>query len=305
MEAQSPKHLEKWLFRLLQLAAICVLLGRAYQHWFWDAPYRAIFWDESLMKPLVEGIFGMSWRDYAGDVGIDRAVQAGMKAIGSLLAIGAVVAAFPRWFPQKARAILAALSAWLVFLAFLYYKEQNYQFGQFIEYALQAGAPLFFYLYLKEEGSLRPRLEALMRWAAALTFVGHGLYAVGYYPRPGHFTVMVINSLGLGPDASNQLLWVAGILDFIAAAWLLAPLPGRTWALIYCVIWGFLTSFGRLTGNFHAEFFSSFLHQWLFEFVYRAPHFLLPLALLIHWSGRRPGGMPRVLQRVLGGFSRR
>lgn len=301
MAAQSPK----WIFRLFQLATICVLLGRAYQHWFWDAPYRAILWDESLMKPLVEGLFGVSWRAYASDVGVDRAIQAGMKVIGSLLALGAVVAAFPRWFPEKARAILAGLSGWLIFLAFLYYKEQNYQFGQFIEYALQAGAPLFFFMYLKREESLEPRLEALMRWATALTFVGHGLYAVGYYPRPGHFTVMVVNSLGLPPDASNQLLWVAGIMDFIVAAWLVLPLPGRSIALIYCVIWGGLTSLGRLTGNFHAEFFSSFLHQWLFEFVYRAPHFLLPLALFMHWSGRRPSERPRVLRRVWEGFSRR
>ncbi|MFZ2900963.1 MAG: hypothetical protein WA004_20185 [Saprospiraceae bacterium] len=305
MEAQSPKYPEKWLYKLLQLAAVCVLLGRAYQHWFWDAPYRAILWDESLMKPLVEGLFGVSWREYAGNVGVDRAVQAGMKVIGSLLAAGAVVAAFPRRFPAKARWILAVLSGWLVLLAFLYYKEQNFQVGQFIEYALQAGAPLFFFLYMKKGGGLEPRLEAMMRWAAALTFVGHGLYAVGYYPRPGHFTVMVINSLGLPPDASNQLLWVAGILDFVAAALLALPLPGRTWALIYCVIWGFLTSIGRLTGNFHAEFFSSFLHQWLFEFVYRAPHFLLPLALVIHWFGRRQDGRLPVPRRVWEGFFRR
>lgn len=304
MAAQSPRYPEKWLFKLLQLAAICVLLGRAYQHWFWDAPYRAILWDESLMKPLVEGLFGISWREYAGNVGVDRAIQAAMKVIGSLLAVGAVVAAFPRWFPEKARWGLVALSAWLVFLAFLYYKEQNFQFGQFIEYALQAGAPLFFFLYLKKEDGLQPRLETMIRWAAALTFAGHGLYAVGYYPRPGHFTVMVINSLGLPPDASNQLLWVAGILDFVVAAWLVLPLPGRTIALIYCVIWGFLTSTGRLTGNFHSEFFSSFLHQWLFEFVYRVPHFLLPLALFMHWFGRRRGGRPQAHRRAWEGFSR-
>lgn len=285
-----PSGYQKWIFRLLQWASVCVLLGRAYQHWFWDAPYRALLWDESLMRPLLDTVWGVAWSDYSTNVSVDRAIQAVMKGIGSVMALGAVVAAFPGYFPKRARAIFPVLAGWLVFLAFLYYKEQNYQTGQFIEYALQAGAPLFFYFYLKK-GEISPRLEGAMRWATALTFTGHGLYAVGYYPRPGHFTVMVVHALGIPVDWANQVLWVAGLLDFAVALLLVLPLPGKKLALLYCVIWGFLTSVARFWGNFYVEFWDTALHQWIFEVVYRAPHFLIPMALL-WWRIKSPAPQP-------------
>jgi hypothetical protein len=264
-----------------------VLIGRAYQHWFWDAPYRALLWDEEWMRPLIEGLFGLSWRAYAGDVGIDRAIQTGIKVVGSLLGLGAVVAAFPRFFPRRTWAVLPVLSGWLVFLALLYSKEQDFRTGLFIEYALQAGAPLFFYYYLKRP-ELTVRLDRLMRLAVALTFIGHGLYAIGYYPRPGNFSTMVINSLGVSLEAANSIIWTAGLLDFIAALWLILPITWRSLPLLYCAVWGFLTALARVWAYFYPEFWMESLHQWTFEFVYRAPHFLIPLALLLHASVKWP-----------------
>ena len=228
----------------------------------------------------MEGWFGVPWTDYASDMRVNWAIQFGMKIIGGFLALGAVVAALPSLVPKQAWKILVANAALLFLLAFLYYKEQNYQFGQFIEYALQVCAPYFFYKLLIK-GEVNLSRERFYRWATAVTFVGHGLYAVGFYPRPGHFTVMVINALAIPPEWANQLLWTAGILDFLTAIWVLLPFPGRVIALWYCVIWGFLTSVARVWANFYPEFWASSLHQWLFEFVYRSPHFLIPMALLV------------------------
>ena len=270
----------KWIFRLIQWATVGVLLGRAYQHWFWDAPYRSLLWDESLMTPILERFFGVSWTDYAGNVRIDQGIQIGMRIIGSVFGIGALVAAFPRFFPARVWKLWVGLSAWLGFLAFLYYKEQNYQFGQFIEYALQAATPLFFYI-LMQRGELNISWGRWMRVATALTFTGHGLYAVGYYPRPGHFTTMVINAMHIPPEWANQLLWTAGILDFVAAMWVLLIIPGRGYALAYCIFWGFLTSVARVWANFYPDLWAASIHQWLFEFVYRTPHFLIPLAIFL------------------------
>ena len=286
-----------WVFRLLQCAAVCVLAGRAYQHFFWDAPYRAILWDESLMRPWLEWGFGISWKEYAGDLRVDRAIQAGMKVIGSIFGLSALVAAFPRVFPPRAWKILIVSSGLLLILALLYYKEQNYQFGMFIEYALQVCTPFFFYKRLVK-GDVNISRERFIRWATALTFAGHGLYAVGFYPRPGHFTVMVINALHIPVDWANQVLWAAGILDFLAAFWLLIPVPGRRIFIWYCIIWGFATSIARIWANFYPQFWLSALHQWLFEFVYRSPHFLIPMALLFLNGGEQYRKRRRRKQRV-------
>ena len=274
------KNKEKWIFRLVQWATIFVLLGRAYQHWFWDAPYRSLLWDQELMSPILERFFHVSWTEYAANIRIDQGITLVMKIIGSVFGLGAIVAAFPRFFPKRVWKLWLGLSAWLVFLAFLYYKEQNYQFGQFIEYALQAATPLFFYV-LMEKGELNISWGRWMRVATALTFTGHGLYAVGFYPRPGHFTTMAINALNIPVDWANQFLWAAGILDFIAAAWVLLIIPGRGYALAYCIFWGFLTSLARPWSNFFPELWAASLHQWLFEFIYRTPHFLIPMAILL------------------------
>lgn len=36
------------------------------------------------------------------------------------------------------------------------------------------------------------------RAAISATFIGHGLYAVGYYPMPGNFLEMTMRSLSIG-----------------------------------------------------------------------------------------------------------
>ena len=38
---------------LLQWATIGVFAGRAYQHLFWDAPYREVIWDPDLSGPFL------------------------------------------------------------------------------------------------------------------------------------------------------------------------------------------------------------------------------------------------------------
>ena len=222
-----------------------------------------------------------------GEAEEDAEVGAGAGFFGvGVGELGAVVAAFPRFFPRKAWAILPVLSGWLVFLAFLYSKEQDFRTGLLIEYALQAGAPLFFFYYLKRP-EITTRLDKLMRLAVALTFVGHGLYAIGYYPRPGNFSTMVINSLGVSLDTANGIIWTAGLLDFIVALWVILPVPWRRIPLAYCAIWGFVTALARIWAYFYPEFWMDSLHQWAFEFVYRAPHFLIPLALFLYAKERK------------------
>ena len=262
------------------MATIGVFLGRAYQHWFWDAPYRTLLWDESLMRPLLERFLHVSWSDYASNLGVDRGIRVVMKVIGSFFGLGALVAAFPHFFPKRVWKLWLILSGWLVFLSFLYYKENYYQLGQFIEYALQVATPLFFYV-LMDRGELNISWGRWMRIATALTFTGHGLYAIGFYPRPGHFTTMTIQALDISQEYANQFLWTAGILDFIVALWVLLIIPGRGYALAYCIFWGLLTSLARIWANFYPEFWVNSIHQWLFEFVYRTPHFLIPFAILL------------------------
>jgi hypothetical protein len=165
----------------------------------------------------------------------------------------------------------------LAFLAFLYSKERFYHIGQFFEYTIQFLLPLFFLYALTGRINLF-RLLLSMKIAIALTFTAHGLYAVGVYPLPGVFTDMLIITLGVSETTANQMLYLAGVLDFTVSICLFIPRLSK-YAALYAVLWGGLTALARTCGNFHPDFPLASLHQNLHETLYRMPHMLVPLAV--------------------------
>jgi hypothetical protein len=64
------------MFRyLLSFSAFLIFFGRAYQFFFFGAPYRAIFWDESLLSPVVEGLFNYTWQEYATNLKVNTFIE--------------------------------------------------------------------------------------------------------------------------------------------------------------------------------------------------------------------------------------
>ena len=291
-------------FSLLRWAAVGVLFGRAWQHLRWDAPFRAFFWDENLLSGLLGGL-GYSWSDWLGSPLVNQGIEWTIYAFGGLYCvagIAALTAAHPpaapadsaSGTPASAPAItnkridpfirwsLRIASGGLFLLALLYWKEKSYQTGQLIEYSLQIGAPLFLLWALQ---GYTARRWWVVRGAIALTFVGHGLYAVGYHPQPGFFLQMTMSGLSVSQATAAVILITAGVVDFLAAFLLL--LPQRRLArigLYYCVAWGLLTTLARIWSNAELYGLDSLLNRWVWESLFRLPHFLVPLALLFAWK---------------------
>ena len=44
-------------FKILKLAIVLVFAGRDWQHIFWNVPFRNFFFDEQLLKPIIEEVF--------------------------------------------------------------------------------------------------------------------------------------------------------------------------------------------------------------------------------------------------------
>ena len=275
MKATSP------IFRLIQFSAIAVFAGRAYQHLFWDGPYRELFWDPIFMKWGIETFTNLTWGEYVTHPMGDELFQKFIIGQGVFYFICTIVAIFIRHLPKWTRWLLLLGALDLIFLALIYMKDKFYHFGQFFEYALQFGVPVFLYVFFKKE-SLSKQLIMWMKVAIALTFTCHGLYAIGYYPTPGTFMTMTYNILGLEGEGMEWFLKTAGILDFVIAIGLFMPnVKIQKAVLVYAVFWGVATSLARVFGNFYADYALSSLHQWGFEALYRFPHFLIPLALLL------------------------
>lgn len=306
MYSSSPLQNDQNRFKssviiVLRIICIAVFAGRAWQHLFWDAPFRTVLWDEALLKFIVESIGDMSWYDYVTSEVVDQRIQWIIKLTGVFYALLAILSAYIKPSMENLGRLLPVGSTFLLVLALLYCKEKFFHIGQFFEYTAQFMTPTLLYLVLFSKIDNR-QFILLTKGAIALTFICHGLYAINYYPRPGNFVDMVINILHIGEPAAHTLLAVAGMLDFIIAIALFIPICANT-ALVYAFIWGLLTSLARIWANFQPEFALQTLNQWGFESIYRLPHAGLPLALLMmkgYWIkglGRMRITLPRSRQK--------
>ena len=267
------------IFFILQLATVAVFLGRAWQHLIWDAPYRTLLWDEAWMSGIIPWLFDMPYEDFVTSIKMDDTIQMMIKGVGWFYFLCGLVAIFIKKIPRIVTYLLWVGTASLIFLAFLYCKEKFFQVGQFSEYTLQFSTPIFLYFLWKKQKTSEHFILA-MKIAIAITFVSHGLYALNYYPRPGHFTQMVIDILGVSEASAEQFLTTVGIMDFMIAVGIFLPKNFGKAMLWVAVIWGFATTMARIFGHFYLDMIEDTLTMWVHEAMYRAPHFLIPLAVI-------------------------
>ena len=265
---------------ILQLACSAVFLGRGWQFILWDAPYRAFFWDESIMGPVAR-LFGFNWSEYLNSFASDQSISQFIVVSGIIF----VLCAMAVWILPKWKKVLVPLIALgviqLLFLSFLYWKEQFFIIAQFIEYALQWSTPLFL-LYFIKKTAVSSRMLIALKIAIALTFVGHGLYALGlFFPVPGHFTAMVIQILGVSQEQSAQLLFWAGVLDMIIGIGIFLPYRWSKWIIIYAIFWGLATTAARIWAHFYIDNLEFVFWRWVPEALFRFPHFMMPYFLYL------------------------
>lgn len=266
---------------ILRITCFCVFAGRAWQHLFWDAPFRTLLWDQDLMEDAIQWLLGTTWQTYVTSPGTDAFIQGLTRGFGFFY-LGMALLTLVINKQQKITAVLYLLSSLsLGFLAFLYCKEKFYHGGQFFEYAIQIASPLLFFWVLSLKDKAVWKFSLTIKVMIALTFAAHGLYAVGFYPRPGVFLDMVINILGVSEPTAHDLLRVAGIMDFVVAIGLFVPRVS-VYCMAYCVVWGFATALARTWANVDlGPLWGSLFHQYLPQTIYRLSHGFLPLAGLL------------------------
>lgn len=273
----NPAHTQ-FVF-IVRISCIFLFLGRGWQHFFWDAPFRTILWDESFFGCFIETFTSLTWQEYATSPTTDSIISIMTKAFGVFYFF---MAGLCFWLNEKMiqrGKLLLMASASLFTLTFVYFVAKSWRIGMLIEHATQYGLPIVFYISLFKENYLEKHL-IFIKTLIALTFTGHGLFAVGFHPVPGKFIDMVISVFKFSEENALIMLKVAGSLDFIAAIALFIP-SIAIYALCFNVFWGLVTALARVVANFDLDLFAMSAHQWIFEVIYRLPHGLLPLALLL------------------------
>ncbi len=286
---------ESFVFRCISFSAALVFLGRGWQHLASEGPYREFLWESTFMKPIVE-ILGYRWTDYVQNFYIDSLINKlswGLGIFSILLSfvliwimIGNNLATFEE-FPKRIKSLfvfsLKAGAMWMAVLAALYFFSTGLRWGQFLEFSLQIAAPIAVVLAISKKWRL---LKNILIAATSLTFLGHGLYAIGYYPQPGHFIDMTIDILGVDEDGARLFLTSMGFCDLTIAFAILVPGVRKKFLWI-AVIWGFSTAMARLiTSSYFSQPEIALLYG-IPETLYRLPHSLIPLALVMWGSNNK------------------
>jgi len=146
------------------------------------------------------------------------------------------------------------------------------------EHGISVGIPLAIAIWLQSPQSAYKFLRVLL----AMTFLGHGLYALGWpEPQPPHFIWMTTELLGISQRAAGQFLLLAGVLDMLVVIGVFGSERIRRIALWYAMVWGILTAIARPLAYVEWETLSEDLWRWLPEMIIRLPHGGVALLLLL------------------------
>lgn len=242
--------------KLLAFSTAFLLLGKGILHFTSDQPYSLLFVNAS----LIDIIFG------------------------SILIICGLMVLIPAKVLRKSNVIyLISLSSILLLIqSYCTFITASYVPEQIIEHTLQIALPIIF-IYRNVIQSIRiNRLNTILCFCVSLTFIGHGIFALGVHYLPDQFVELTMQWLPFDLSQSERFLFVIGLLDIIFA--LLIFVPGfRINAIWYLIVWGLLTSIARTYFSFEDGITLDLFTQKLPNTIYRLPHGLIPIVILINF----------------------
>lgn len=161
------------------------------------------------------------------------------------------------------------------------YIDAGYVIEQLVEFATKIFLPLVLLKELRRPTEEK-NAQRIMKLILALTFIGHGAFALGLHYVPGSFIQMTESILGLSIQQSYDFLFLIGVLDVIFAVLLFFNNKRlQQVTLIYLIVWGTLTSLARFVYPIVIEADLTHVGAGFAGMIYRMPHALLPFWLFL------------------------
>ena len=273
---------DRWLVRLLRFGAFACLAGWAWQHLYWEGPYGPLFWRGEALDFFAH--HGGDWDDFVGQTPGAGAVQRWIAWMAWPYVICAALTITARQRAWLQLSGLAVGGLCLAALAYSKYLAAARELPMLVEHAAQVASPVLLALALACGAKHRAVIAATIG-AVIMTFAAHGAYALGWWPTPASFYAMATVVLGTDEATTTAILRSAGALDLLICVGLLAPRLRRS-CMLYAATWGLLTALARPVAGMSLDLRFWGADQFLYEAMVRAPHFTLPLYLMLIW--RRP-----------------
>ncbi len=276
---------ERVLIWLLRVGTFLCFGGWAWVHFYWEGPYGTLVWHDSTFEMAQN--WGLSWEDFVGTGANDGVVQVWLGRLFWLYlacAVASLVSAESKklvWLKWIQSALLVLGMGLLSLLAFAKYVKADFELPALVEQGGQVFMPLILVLALVL-GVRHWATIGLAMLALVLTFVGHGSYAMGFWPTPPQFVGMTTLITEWEYEGVIKFLWYVGLVDLIICIGLLTPM--KRLCVGYAFIWGMLTSIARPYSGMSWDLNYWGADQYLHEAIYRAPHFVIPAFLFVHWT---------------------
>jgi len=279
MSSEPPRDGDQLLRLILRLGAFLCFAGWTWVHLYWEAPYGVLVWQDTTYE--IASRFGISWEEFVGTGADDGTVQKWMARVGWLYLACTIMALTVRQRSWLQIAVLVLGSGLLTVLSYAKYVSSQRQLPMFVEHGGQMLMPILLVMALAL--GVRHRItRATAIVALVMTFVGHGSYAIGWWPTPANFYAMTSVILKVDYETARILLRTAGVLDLLVCVGIFLPYVRRP-AAAYAALWGFVTAMARPMAGMSMGLYYWGADQYLHEAVLRAPHWMIPLYLYCLW----------------------
>lgn len=253
---------------LLFIATLCLFVGRTIQAGIGNPSIAELIGDEGFMSPFIS--WGYSWTQYSEEL-YPVLVDACSNALFVAWCIILLGLAIP--VSRKPSLVAGAVLALLETMASLA--------GEYFWYFQAAARTLFALtpgiLLLYQRGS--EQWYTVGKWASALVFTSHGMFAMNILPVPGFYGDMLTVVLGVQEQSAAFILWMAGLLDLLAAASLIFMKKPPSGLLIWMIVWGTMTALARVVTGFEASMPWESISTSVAETFIRVAHGMVPWAL--------------------------
>lgn len=172
-------------------------------------------------------------------------------------------------------------------LYFLEFVQARFIPELLLENSMKIGLPLFLFHCIRIDRINHSKLVTVLKTLVSLTFIGHGMLAIGVHQVPHSFISMTTTITGLDEVNALSFLMIVGLVDMFCALAIFINVNVR-YIYFYLIFWGFTTALARPMYDFiiQESSFPDFIY-WMANMIYRLPHGIIPLLLLRKWILRR------------------
>jgi hypothetical protein len=237
--------------------------------------------NENLFRMPVYWLTGFSWDQYLASTYYEQWTRWMRQISVWTMVVGLVLALGGQKLPKLSISAIFLSGLLILGMQLMVSVDRGFTLVRLMEHSLQ-WATLFLFIPFWRRGEVGDGVRRLIRVCCALTFTGHGLFAMNALPVPVHFVEMTMTILHLPEAQARQFLIIAGILDILASIALFLPGRWQQTALYYMFLWGIMTTLARYAANVHLTmpwWPKMFLH-WTPEVMIRVVHFMMPWYLI-------------------------